>query len=279
MKSLLIYNKQPCHYEIIESVIVKINEIFNVDFLNIKIYIKVVKNSSFINYIKDKYPSISFDKPEKYDYYINCSIYHKDLKNITQDSKLNTRYIAHEVTSQLESNENVLFLTPISKRGFFSANVLPFSEQVKRANIPIYVIQGNLNQNRRNFNLLVKILSQKHKYIFKIKLIGRGKLPNKLEKYKKRIILKNNLDFITYHKEFLDSYCILPLISKKTHPQYYTKKLTSTINYCLGYKLKCLIDKDLQEIYNLPDVETYKDESDIVNSFKKTLKDFYENKE
>ena len=77
------------------------------------------------------------------------------------------------------------------------------------------------------------------------------------------------------HREFLNAYCILPLISKNTHPHYYNKKLTSTINYVRGYKLKCLIDKDLQEIYNLEDVEVYNDINDIVYHFKKTLDDFY----
>ena len=80
---------------------------------------------------------------------------------------------------------------------------------------------------------------------------------------------------INYHKEFLDGYCILPLITKKTHPHYYTTKLTSTINYTSAYKLKCLIDKDLQNIYKLQDVEIFNDISDIVNAFKKTLVDFY----
>ena len=136
-----------------------------------------------------------------------------------------------------------------------------------------------MNQNRRNYDLLIKILSGEYEYDFKIKLIGRGRFPKQLQKYRRKIILKSNLDFIPYHKEFLNCYCILPLISKESHPRYYTDKLTSTINYALYYKLKCLIDKDLQDIYNLPDVEIYKDESDMIDAFKKTLKDFYENKD
>ena len=102
-----------------------------------------------------------------------------------------------------------------------------------------------------------------------------NKLPENLEKYSHKIILRNNLNFIDYHKEFLDVYCILPLITKKTHPQYYNNKLTSSINYCIGYNLKCIIDKDLQEIYNLNNVEVFNDENDIVHSFRKTLIDFY----
>ena len=84
-------------------------------------------------------------------------------------------------------------------------------------------------------------------------------MPKELNKHKNKILLKNNLNFIDYHKEFLDAYCILPLISKTTHSQYYNSKLTSSINYARGYKLKCLIDEDLQEIYKLDNVEVYRD--------------------
>lgn len=88
--------------------------------------------------------------------------------------------------------------------------------------------------------------------------------------------MKSNLSFIEYHKEFSDAYCILPLISKESHPQYYTKKLTSTINYARGYKLKCLIDRDLQDIYQLDNVEIYNDINDISQHFERTLSSFYE---
>ena len=121
----------------------------------------------------------------------------------------------------------------------------------------------------------MKILDNTYQYEFIIKLVGRGRLPAELKKYENKIVLKNNLDFANFHKEFLDAYCILPLISKKTHSDYYTSKLTSTINYARGYKLKCLIDKDLQEIYNLDNVEIYNDINDISESFKNTLEEFY----
>jgi hypothetical protein len=69
----------------------------------------------------------------------------------------------------------------------------------------------------------------------------------------------------------------LPLISKKTHPHYYNNKLTSSINYTRGYKLKCIIDNDLQKIYNLKDVEIYNNINDITSCFIKTLEQFYKN--
>ena len=73
----------------------------------------------------------------------------------------------------------------------------------------------------------------------------------------------------------LDAYCILPLITKQSHPHYYSNKLTSTINYAKGYDLKCLIDKDLQNIYNLKNVAVFDNINNIIPVFEKTLEDFY----
>ena len=61
-------------------------------------------------------------------------------------------------------------------------------------------------------------------------MVGRGYQPKEIEKYKDKIVLKNNLNFIDYHIEFVEAYCILPLISKKTKHEYYSRKLTSSIN-------------------------------------------------
>ena len=147
----------------------------------------------------------------------------------------------------------------------------------KTSSIPIYVIQGNLNQGRRDLKLLNKILDGSYKYKYIIKLIGRGYLPEELNRHKDKILLVNNLFFNDYHKEFLDAYCILPLISKEENPEYYDNKLTSTINYARGYNLKCLIDEELQKIYKLENVEIYKNINDVRNSFIKTLEQFYNN--
>jgi hypothetical protein len=75
------------------------------------------------------------------------------------------RYISHEITEKLKTNPNVYFLTPISKNNYIYADVLPYSKDKKMSNIPVYVIQGNLNQGRRYLNLLNKILDESYKYV------------------------------------------------------------------------------------------------------------------
>ena len=283
-KKLLIVNNTPWHCEIIESVIVKCYEILKINRETpIDIYLKLVdlrkaNNQSLIEYLKKKYPKIIFENISKYDYFINCTRYDKHFNELDKKENSTNKYILHDITDRLKTNPNVYFLTPLSRANYIYADILPYSNNKIKSNIPIYVIQGNLDQTRRNYELLIKILNNNYKQDFKIKLVGRGNLPEKLKKYKNKIVLKNNLNFIDYHKEFLDAYCIMPLITKKTHSRYYTRQLTSSISYARGYNLKCLIDKDLQEIYNLENVEIFNDINDISVAFTHTLEQFYNEK-
>ena len=275
---LLINNYMQCHYETIESSIVKHREILKIsEEIPIDIYLNLdFDNPDFREYINKKYPQIKFEnKISDYDYLIDCTIYDRDFNVLEFNPNKGKKYISHEITERLKTNPNVYFLSPLSKYQFIYSDVLPFSEEKRISNVPIYVIQGNIDFKRRNYDLLSRILDSSYNHEFKIKLIGRGNCPDMLKKYGDKILVKNNLNFIDYHKEFLDAYCILPLITKKSHPDYYQKKLTSTINYARGYKLKCLIDKDLQEIYNLEDVEIFNDINDISNGFLNTLEQFY----
>ncbi len=282
MMIILIENLYNYHYEILETLIVDYNKIIpNISNKDVTIYLVISKNNSFETYIKSKYPKIIFGIPKIFDYHISATIYNydDDYKKIFKNSK-RYFYISHHVSDRLQKLSNVYYLTPIGNK-YLYADKLPFNEisYKKPSNVPIYIIQGGLNVRRRHYKLLEKILEKKYEYDFIIKLVGRGYLPPQLKKYSNKIIVRNNLNFIDYHKEFLNAYCILPLVTKKTNPKYYVQKLTSTISYCIGYNLKCLIDKDLQNIYNLKDVEVFNNENDIAESFKNTLVEFYNNKQ
>jgi hypothetical protein len=259
-------------------VIVKYNQFFNLDNdTEVEIYLFIKKNKSFKKYIKNKYPKIIFNNLQNYDYYINCTIYGKHHDIINDSKNSNEKYISHEINKKLENNQNVFYLTDLAKNNVITADILPFAKKNlnynKNNTLPTFIVQGS--QKRRDISLLTKILENNYKYPYIIKILGRGNLSNKLKKYKDIIIFKKNLNFQNYHKEFLNSYCILPLITKKSHPQYYKKKLTSTINYAKGYNLKCIIDKDLQNIYNLENAIIFENENDIVSVFEKTLHDYY----
>lgn len=273
-KILYIKNVHDFHYEIIESAIVKYKQIFNLrnDDNSTIIYLKIKKNKTFISYIKNKYPNVKINIiPYKIDYFINCTIYEKDCKTIK--NKKNYKYIAHESTDKLKSYNNVLYLSPLAGKNYFVADILPFSDQMKVTKIPRYIIQGGFD--RRNFKLLENILNKNYDYDFEFIILGKGNIPDYLEQYKNKFTVKKDLNFIDYHKEFTKVYCILPLVTKKTHPSYYKNKLSSSVNYILGYNCKTIIDKDLQNIYKLNNAEVFDNEYEISDAFSKTLIDFY----
>jgi hypothetical protein len=268
------------HFEIIESIIQKYDTILKIKKnKENKIYLENINSNEYIKYINKIYPSIKINqKIDKYDYKIFTTFYFKDLDKYIDKINNPTKYffICHEVDDKLKKYNNVFYLTPLcNSNNFIYADVLPKIKQ-NQNNIPIYIVQGRIGTLRRTPKLLVRILSTNFIYNYKIKIIGKGDLPKILEPFKDKIIFKKDLSFEDYHSEFSDVYCILPLITKKSLPQYYTNKLTSSISYAKAYNLKCLIDKDLQDIYHLNNVEIFNDENDIANSFMKTLKDFYD---
>lgn len=271
---IFILNNCNFHFEIIESIIIQYPIIIGKKLNNPIIYLSFKQNKSFLSYIEKKYPYIKIGIPKKYDYFINCTIYTRSKFFIKKDRR--HFYISHEFDSSLLPFPNIFFVFPKIKERYLSLHYLPFHNCKKKTSEPIFIIQGNLNHKfRRNFFLLETILKEKYSYPFKIKLIGSGSLPTNLNPYKDKIILKNNLNFEDFHKEFLDGYAILPLISKEKQKHYYTFKLTSTINYAKAYNLQCIMDYDLYQIYPLENVEIYNNDKDITYAFQKSLQNFY----
>ena len=270
--NLFIINNFPYHFEILETVIEKYNEIIKSS-VKCTIYLKILDNTSFKKYISKKYPEIIFDTPSSYDFFIDCTLNHGELLDIMKKNASKFFYIDHNLTDVTSNLPNVYSICPFTRQWFY-ADKLPIIEKIK-TETPVYIIQGNFIKARRNFQLLENILKETYDKGFVIKIVGCEMDMEFINNFKDKLILKKNLSFEEYHKEFSSVYCIIPLIIKKTHPAYYKNKMTSSINYARAYKLKCIIDKDLQDIYNLPDVEIFNDENNIVEAFKKTLTDFY----
>lgn len=273
---IFIYNQCNFHFEVIESIYLQYHKIIGKKIENPIFYLSFhLQNKSFYQYFIKKYPNIHIGKPSYYNYSINCTVYTRNIHQIKRDGK--HFYVSHEFSDRLVPYKNIFFVFPRINDRYLSLEYLPFREQSKKkTKIPIYIVQGNLNQYfRRNYHILVHILKQNYKYNFKIKLIGKGILPSILQPYKHKIILKNNLNFQDFHQEFLDGYAILPLISKEKQKHYYTHKLTSTINYAKAYNLKCIMDSDLYKLYPLTNSEVYSQEKSILTVFEKTLHDFY----
>ena len=282
---IYIYNNYNCHYEIVYNVIHKYNEIIKKSKNNDDIiYIHLLKqNPHFIEIVNKEFNNVFFKTIDTYDYYINTTIYeasniqNKKQKIINDEKHF---YISHEIFET--NNKNIFFATPIRNNNYLECNVLPFQNEIYDHTLPVYIIQGSIDNNRRCYELLKLILDNSYEYDFIIKIIGytcsnSNILINELHEYKNhKIVIKTDLNFIDFHREFLECYCLLPLTSKIKTPQYYNKKLTSSINYTIAYNLNCIIDEDLQNIYNLKNAYIYN--TNIVESFKKSLHDFYNNR-
>jgi hypothetical protein len=269
------------HYEIIESIICKYNEIIKININSShKLYLNNIIDKIYINYIKKKYSNIIINQNiDKFNYKIYTTISQKDLINFKNNllKQKNIFFICHEVNEKYLNYPNIFYLTPLcNNKNYISCDILPSITSIKhKQSIPIYIIQGNIEEHRRNYNLLLNILKNEYKYLYKIKIIGRGEIPESFNKYKKNIIFCKNYNFIDFHEAFHDCYCILPLITKNKNPQYYKNKLTSSINYAKSYNLYSIIDKELQDIYNLKNTFIYNDENNIHDIFNKSLEHFY----
>lgn len=285
MSILYIVNEVPFHYEIIESVIREYPSILGPIKNPVTIYLNVSPDTSFQAYIEEKYPDVVFGVPETYDFMINCTIYpNTRMKRRSNDPHdfnptiPNHFYICHETCRRFQSFPNVLFVSPSSYKKRFPLTHLPFSEFPRRKTpYPIFAVQGNMHKHRRDFRLLARIL--KHvpsHYIFYVKLLGRGKLPQCLLPFRSKIIFKNNLNFVQYHREFLDVYCLLPLLSPSKTPQYFKNKLSSSISYIEAYKLRSLMHEALHDIYpELENVHTYSSPPEMLQKFVMILDQFY----
>lgn len=279
MSVILIGNENVnCHYEIIESVIVKYDQLLNIQKNNEdKFYLLLHKsaNGSFVNYIKNKYTNVFINRIHKNANY-NITITTKKIPNGTLNNKKYC-YIMHDYDEYYDSFSNVIFLAPFSKKTHFICDILPFANDKIKTDIPIYIIQGSLTPGRRNYNLLHKLIKKTYNYKFKLILLGRGNPPQIFYRNPNIHIIANK-NFIDFHEYFKSCYGIFTLVDKKKYNQYYSTKLTSTINYAIGYNLKCIIDNDLQNIYKLDNAETYEHNDngiDFIRAFEKTLYDFY----
>lgn len=273
---LWIQNNVFAHYESMESILVNYTHFFPSARIS-KVFLDVPRNVEFASYIRTKYPHVVFGTPLTYHYYIGVTLYPEEYEQVKKKNPRTHVYISHRVCPDVYRNaKNVFYLTPLSSYNVFQADILPFSNQKQKqkqhTERPIYLIQGDIR--KRNTHLLKAILDGAYSREFRIKILGKGELPPTFEAYKDKLILCRNYNWKDYHTEILDCYCILPLVLKATHPHYYTDTFTSSIQYARAYKLKCLLDRDAQAIYNLPDVEVFQDETDIVDAFRRTLEGY-----
>jgi hypothetical protein len=137
----------------------------------------------------------------------------------------------------------------------------------KKTKTPIFAIQGNIDDKRRNYKSLIGIFEKYRNRDFKIKLIGKGEIPPYLLPYKNKIILEANHSFENYHKCFEDVYVLLALIDDTFEHSYFDNQLTSSISYSIGYDIPLLCHKTLNNIYKLKNAIEYENQSEFERHF------------
>ena len=286
-------NYYPFHCELMPSIIEKFRDIIrdkDVSEVEYKIYmtfnIDYPYKEDFVMFIRNKFPNVNLAITEEYDYKIDCTIYPEDKKKLMDDEK--HFYISHEVFDY--GIPNVFYLSPQCKgmsgfeNHYLQCDVMAFyKRKCMNRDIPVYIIQGNMDAARRDYDLLEALLKTEYKYPFVIKIIGDGKLDARFSKYREngRLIVKTHLNYCDYHREFLDVYCILPLVSRVKQPEYYHTKFVSSIHYGLAFDLHFLLDSELRDIYELRLEKCFVYEAGnnrvkgVVDAFRQSLEAFY----
>lgn len=286
-KTLLISNNYTAHYECIETLITKYQNIIKCKVDNI--YLNLIKDDnwkfglenkySFIKYISNKYPNISLYKPLTYDYFIENTLQIQDETknsgNLINYKSLNTHYyLSHRHYDWLKKYDNIILFKTMR------FDYLPFKNDfTMNKNIPIYLLTGSLV--RRNINHLISILNTDVNYNYNIKIICRKTDENnsiirnieKCKNYSKVSIIFDK-SFIDYYKEFNGTFCMLYLLLDDYNDG---DKYSGMIGETLNYNLYSLISKHLNKYYKLENVFEFSDSSDIINTFKESLTYFYTN--
>jgi hypothetical protein len=262
-----IINDVTFHVEIIESIIQNIENIVKSTVEEIYLHLHPNTDKTFIRYITNKYNNLKLSN-DKCDYNIHATFYPRDFPKF----KPSDFYICHEFNNETLKHDNIFYLTPLAGKNYIKPCVMPPVQKII-TNKPVYIVQGNMVRGRRNFDLVNKILSNIEDLDYTIRFVGRGDLPKDIQQHPK-VEYFRNLSHKEYHDKFSDVYCLMPLVTKSSHPHYYRNKFTTSIMYAQGYNLTTIIDKDLNDIYHLEKAYTFGNTKEMVDCFRESHDEF-----
>ena len=276
---LQIHNGAPFHYEVVERVIVHYREIIKKN-VECKIYLDIDARPmpQFRDHIASQHPAVVWGRCASPDYFIGVTLYPNEYPTVAHLDPAKYFFISHRFEPESQP-KNVVYLAPFAPiPSRFERIVLPFQDSKKaEMDRPVFVVQGGLNARHRNMALLRRILEAEHPGEYTILLMGSRLEDPGLGRHP-RVVFKEGLPYRTFHQNFLCAHAILPLVSRTSHPQYYSKQLTSSVQYARAYGLQCILDRELQEIYRLPNAIAYEGDAGIVGAFAASVAGFYRRK-
>lgn len=184
---------------------------------------------------------------------IYVTMYPADKKFIKEKSQSNTYFIVHSPRPPLKAPHVVYLTDQTTEKLVWHPSCMPFPAALPpRAGQknPVFVVQGNVHEKRRNYKSLLPILKANFGRNFTIRIIGRGRLPHYLEKF-----LGKNLEFIQnagemqFFSMISESSGILPLIDSTFKHEYTTGKFSSSILYARSYRMIVVGHESLQQKY------------------------------
>ncbi len=209
----------------------------------------------FRPYLANKYRGVKWGRASDYAYLIGVTIYPEEYHSVAGLDPQRHFYISHSY-DPTRTPRNVFYLAGMARKNLLKHAVLPFCAR-RRHPVwpPVFLVQGDFR--KRDMDALLPLLISKQPHPYRLLLLGHHLTCPALLGWP-NVLLRENLDYVDFHREASRASGILTLVSRKKHPQYYTSKLTSSITYARAYGLRCVIDEALQGIYQLDSAHPYK---------------------
>ena len=174
----------------------------------------------------------------------------------------NTLVVVHENDPVYEGWENAWCLMP-QARHYILPTFFPFKKARPDPHAPpIFLVQGSIDVLRRNYQSLANLMAATAEYDYSVKCLGgsavpdadgarrlKGNLPENLQPFADRIILRSGLDDELYHQEIQECSFILPLLDETTNQAYFSSKLSSSVSYGVGFGVPFIAHNKLRRAY------------------------------
>lgn len=228
-------------------------------------------------YYPDKFPFLeikTFTKLENTQVFLIIHEHHKkfiDEKPLTNKTHLNLLYLTPHgyQLSQDKTNFNSFYLLPIIFQTPEHAEILD--------NKPLRIlIQGNIQEKRRNYQTLIKLASKFKDRNFVFIIVGRGdktirEIFKKSTEYDTKFKIFLNLKEKDFYHKIRTCHFIMPLVDETYNHRYFQSKLTSSITIGIGHTLPMIIHTKLADIYEIKDQFIYDSFDTVENAFQSAL--------
>lgn len=205
--------------------------------------------------------------------------------NISQDQLLIVEHHLYKLNQYLQNKYKTIILADlpivIARNNIAVANPHYFGDiKINPKNsITNFIIVGSIENNRRNYNLLINTVKELVNHgadNFKITVIGwRGKLPALPKTFKKYFDLKGRISYPEMYHELENADFFLPMLDpeKKEHDIYLTTSTSGSFQLIYGFVKPCLLAEKFTKMhgFNSDNCLIYERNSDLAKMMKAAI--------